>query len=52
MHEMIIIVGVLNEVIKFSKSDNGKLESFNGNFRSTNLIHSETCFMRKSQQLT
>ena len=44
-------MGDFNIDIKSSNSDKDKLEIFCDLFNSTNLVHSETCFMKKSKSI-
>ena len=50
-YENLIVMGDFNIGIKSSNSDKDKLENFCNLFNSTNLVHSETCFMKNSKSI-
>ena len=50
-YENLIVMGDFNIDIKSSNSDKDKLEIFCDLFNSTNLVHSETCFVKKSRSI-
>ena len=47
-YENLIVMGDFHIDIKTSNSDKDKLENFSDLFNLTNLVHSETCFMKNS----
>ena len=49
--EYLIVMGDFNIDIRSSNSDKDKLENFCDLFNLTNLVHSETCFMKNSQSI-
>ena len=50
-HENLIVMGVFNRDIRSSNSDKNKLESFCDFFNLTNIVDSETCFMKNSKSI-
>ena len=50
-YENLIVTGDFNMDIKSSNSDKGKLENFCNPFNLTNLVHSETYFMKSSKSI-
>ena len=48
-YENLIVMGDFNIDIKSSNSDKDKLEYFCDLFNLTNLVHSDTCFMKNSK---
>ena len=50
-YENLIVMGDFNIDIKSSNSDKDKLENFCDLFNLTNLVHSETCFMKNSKSI-
>ena len=48
-YENLIVMGDFNIDIKSSKSDKDKLENVCNLFNLTNLVHSETCFMKNDK---
>ena len=51
IYENLIVMGDFNIDIKNSNSDKDKLENFCNLFNLTNLVHSETCFMKNSESI-
>ena len=50
-HENLIVMGDFNIDIKSSNSDKDKLENFCDLFNLTNLVDSETCFMKNNKSI-
>ena len=50
-YENLIVIGDFNIDKKSSNSDKDKLENFCNLFNLTNLVHSETCFMKNSKSI-
>ena len=50
-YENLIVIGDFNIDIKTSNSDKDKLENLGHLFNLTNLVHSETCFMKNSKSI-
>ena len=50
-YENLIVIGDLNIYIKSSNSGKDKLENFCDLFNLTNLVYSETCFMKNSKSI-
>ena len=50
-YENLIVMGDFNIDIKSSNSDKDKLENFCDLFNLTNLVHSETCFMKNRKSI-
>ena len=50
-YENLIVMGDLNIDIKSSNSDKVKLKNFWDLFNLTNLIHSQTCFIKNSKSV-
>ena len=50
-YENLIVMGDFNIDIKSSNSDKDKLENFCDLFNLTNLVHSETCFMKNTKSI-
>ena len=50
-YEKLTVMGDFNIDIESSNSDKDKLENFCDLFNLTNLVHSETCFMKNSKSI-
>ena len=50
-YKNLIVMGDFNIDIKSSNSDKDKLENFCDLFNLTNLVHSDTCFMKNSKSI-
>ena len=50
-YENLIVMSDFNIDVKSSNSDKNKLENFCNLFNLTNVVHSETCFMKSSKSI-